>query len=106
MPITRRDFLLASALGAALASGKGWAGRLAAKATERRDRYPQGVASGDPTADSVILWTRRPPSADDTARAGCWSRSRKRPISPTWSPAAAPRWGRTPTGPAASSPRV
>ena len=23
--------------------------------------YPQGVASGDPTADSVILWTRRPP---------------------------------------------
>src|SRR5258705_11558728 len=27
---------------------------------ERRDLYPEGVASGDPTADSVILWTRRP----------------------------------------------
>lgn len=33
---------------------------------ERRELYPQGVASGDPQADSVILWTRRPfePGAD------------------------------------------
>lgn len=68
MPITRRDFLLASALGAALASGKGWAGRAAAAATERRDLYPQGVASGDPTADSVILWTRRPPTGGNIGR--------------------------------------
>src|SRR5207237_5514622 len=28
---------------------------------ERRDLFPQGVASGDPATDSVILWTRRPP---------------------------------------------
>src|SRR6476659_81473 len=28
--------------------------------TERRDLYPEGVASGDPLPDSVILWTRRP----------------------------------------------
>ena len=27
---------------------------------ERRDLYPEGVASGDPTSDSVLLWTRRP----------------------------------------------
>lgn len=27
---------------------------------ERRDLYPHGVASGDPDAHSVILWTRRP----------------------------------------------
>ena len=27
---------------------------------ERRDLYPEGVASGDPDAESVILWTRRP----------------------------------------------
>lgn len=27
---------------------------------ERRDLYPQGVASGDPDPHSVILWTRRP----------------------------------------------
>jgi hypothetical protein len=35
---------------------------------ERRDLYPQGVASGDPHSDSVILWTRRPPSGDGSAR--------------------------------------
>jgi alkaline phosphatase D len=29
--------------------------------SERRDLFPQGVASGDPHPDSVILWTRRPP---------------------------------------------
>jgi alkaline phosphatase D len=28
---------------------------------ERRDIYPEGVASGDPESDSVLLWTRRPP---------------------------------------------
>jgi alkaline phosphatase D len=28
--------------------------------SERRDLYPEGVASGDPLPDSVILWTRRP----------------------------------------------
>ena len=27
---------------------------------ERRDLYPEGVASGDPDPHSVILWTRRP----------------------------------------------
>ena len=27
---------------------------------ERRDLYPHGVASGDPDAHSVLLWTRRP----------------------------------------------
>jgi len=27
---------------------------------ERRDLYPDGVASGDPDSSSVILWTRRP----------------------------------------------
>lgn len=57
----RRAFLkLSAALGAALAVGcvpvrpstSGW--------RERRDLYPQGVASGDPDEQSVLLWTRRP----------------------------------------------
>ena len=61
MKLTRREFTLAAAMGAALASAEGWAKKLASKAVERRDLFPQGVASGDPTADSVILWTRRPP---------------------------------------------
>ncbi len=57
--LDRRDFLAtATALGADFA----WARARAAGAPwrERRDLYPQGVASGDPDAHSVILWTRRP----------------------------------------------
>lgn len=56
----RRDFMTrAAAMGAALA----WAGTAKGSTlswTERRDLYPEGVASGDPGPDSVILWTRRP----------------------------------------------
>ncbi len=58
---SRRHFLkLSVALGASLAwgctpvrpSSSGW--------RERREMYPQGVASGDPDDNSVLLWTRRP----------------------------------------------
>ena len=35
---------------------------------ERRDLYPEGVASGDPHPDSALLWTRRPPVNGDAAR--------------------------------------
>jgi alkaline phosphatase D len=38
--------------GPARASRTGW--------RERRDLFPEGVASGDPDPHSVILWTRRP----------------------------------------------
>src|SRR5579875_2795195 len=58
--MNRRDFIArAAAIGATLA----WAGPGFAKAhawRERRDLYPEGVASGDPEPDNVILWTRRP----------------------------------------------
>lgn len=60
MTIDRRQFVqAAAAMGAALA----WSGPAAASKTgwrERRDLFPEGVASGDPGPDSVILWTRRP----------------------------------------------
>lgn len=60
MTLSRRDFLgTAAALGASLA----WGGRARASRLrwrERRDLYPEGVASGDPDPKSVILWTRRP----------------------------------------------
>jgi alkaline phosphatase D len=60
MKTSRRSFLkTAAAIGASLAwvepargSRVHW--------NERRDLYPQGVASGDPDPHSVILWTRRP----------------------------------------------
>src|SRR5215471_17926009 len=60
MTLSRREFLqLAAALGASLA----WAGPARGSTTgwqERRDLYPEGVASGDPDPTSVMLWTRRP----------------------------------------------
>ena len=60
MTLNRRDFIqLAATIGASLAWG-GTACRSRSKWRERRDPYPEGVASGDPDPHSVILWTRRP----------------------------------------------
>jgi alkaline phosphatase D len=59
MTISRRDFIqLAATIGASLA----WVGTAcqSGRWRERRDLYPEGVASGDPDPHSVILWTRRP----------------------------------------------
>src|SRR5690348_13144836 len=60
MTLNRREFVqLAAAMGASLA----WGGAARASRTkwlERRELYPEGVASGDPDPSSVILWTRRP----------------------------------------------
>ncbi len=57
----RRRFLkLSAAMGAALAWGGAIAKRSRSGWRERRDLYPQGVASGDPDDNSVLLWTRRP----------------------------------------------
>lgn len=68
MPVTRRKFLQNSLLtGFALATKDGWANELSRFHIERRDLFPQGVASGDPTSNSVILWTRRPPAESSMA---------------------------------------
>jgi alkaline phosphatase D len=56
----RRSFLKsAAAMGAVLAWPSAEARPSKQKWIERRDLYPLGVASGDPAAGSVILWTRR-----------------------------------------------
>ncbi len=69
MHLNRREFLHASLfLGFAIATKKGWSNKVPLSARERRDLFPQGVASGDPTANSVILWTRRPPVKDSVAK--------------------------------------
>src|ERR1700723_1869298 len=58
----RREFLeLAAALGATAAFGHAFGAPSKITWRERRDVFPEGVASGDPESDSVILWTRRPP---------------------------------------------
>jgi len=68
MNLTRRKFLQSLSIGVVLTTKKGWANKLPTKAIERRDLFPQGVASGDPTADTVILWTRRPPVKGNIAK--------------------------------------
>lgn len=69
MRINRRKFLQSSfVIGFAIATKKGWANKIPSSVIERRDLYPQGVASGDPTANSVILWTRRPPVKESAAK--------------------------------------
>src|SRR5262249_25834425 len=50
---------LASAFGASMAWADPQARPSRMKWTERRDLYAEGVCSGDPQADSVLLWTRR-----------------------------------------------
>jgi alkaline phosphatase D len=49
--VQRRQFL--AGMGAAAA-----ARRLPVRATGEAERFPHGVASGDPSADGVVLWTR------------------------------------------------
>src|SRR3954470_16077468 len=59
--ITRREFIaLASSFGATLALGGPASARSKVNWRERRDLFPEGVASGDPDPHSIILWTRRP----------------------------------------------
>src|SRR6185503_14172294 len=60
MTLSRRAFIrVAATIGASLAWG-GTGCRSRTNWRERRDLYPEGVASGDPDPQSVILWTRRP----------------------------------------------
>jgi alkaline phosphatase D len=59
--ITRREFVrLATALGATAVLGRTSVFDGPVAWHERRDLFPEGVASGDPDHHSVILWTRRP----------------------------------------------
>jgi alkaline phosphatase D len=66
--ISRRSFLK---LGAALGASTIWAGVSGncspVQWRERRDLFPQGVASGDPDEHSVLLWTRRLPEPGEIA---------------------------------------
>jgi alkaline phosphatase D len=66
--LSRREFAVAAAaMGASLAFSSSAVHASKRSWKERRDLYPQGVASGDPTSDSVILWTRNPPAPGNVA---------------------------------------
>jgi alkaline phosphatase D len=59
--ISRRRFVASAlALGASFAACQVRPRATNIISRERRDLYPEGVASGDPEPDSVLLWTRRP----------------------------------------------
>jgi alkaline phosphatase D len=62
MTMNRRAFLEAAfALGASAVWAEPFASESKSPQRERRDLYPEGVASGDPESDSVLLWTRHGP---------------------------------------------
>ncbi|HEV7700041.1 MAG TPA: alkaline phosphatase D family protein, partial [Pyrinomonadaceae bacterium] len=66
---SRREFIQqAAAMGAVFL----WSSKTSIASTltwqERRDLFPQGVASGDPDPTSVILWTRRQPGNSPAAK--------------------------------------
>lgn len=62
LELTRRQFLAAAAgLGASALWSRSFAWASKVGWREQRERYAEGVASGDPTPDSVLLWTRCPP---------------------------------------------
>jgi alkaline phosphatase D len=67
--VSRRQFL---AMAAAMSASAAWAGQKNGQSRiisrERRDLYPEGVASGDPDAHSVLLWTRRHSSTASSVR--------------------------------------
>jgi alkaline phosphatase D len=67
--VSRREFIKqAASCGAVLLFSSAGAGASTIGWQERRDLFPQGVASGDPDPASVILWTRRPPLAQASAK--------------------------------------
>lgn len=60
MTFNRREFLaMAAVIGANAAWGRGLGSPSSVAWQERRDLYPEGVSSGDPDSNSVLLWTRR-----------------------------------------------
>ena len=67
--LSRRRFLSFAAM---LGASAVWAQAVGKQSqlvwNERRDHYPEGVASGDPSSDGVVLWTRRPFADREEAR--------------------------------------
>jgi len=63
--LTRRDFLKASAMGmGAVVVSTGLAGCVFDSDDKRSTEFTHGVASGDPLADGVVLWTRVVPNKE------------------------------------------
>lgn len=73
----RRTFTkMAAAMGATAAFGDSFVAPSPIAWRERRELFPEGVASGDPDSHSVLLWTRCPQSERNRALHCNW-RSRR-----------------------------
>lgn len=57
-PISRRQFLRGAALGSAALYARPLLSHLAWSISPDPARFPYGVASGDPLADRVVIWTK------------------------------------------------
>ncbi len=67
--LSRRQFLASAAALGATAAWAAPSGRETKVAwREVREAYPEGVASGDPFPESVVLWTRHPGSSASAAK--------------------------------------
>ena len=67
--MNRRTFTkMAVAIGANVAWGDLFAAPSRIAWRERRELFPEGVASGDPDSSSVLLWTRFPQSHNNSTR--------------------------------------
>ena len=71
--LTRRDFLKASAMGmGAVVISTGLAGCVLDSSDKRTISFTHGVASGDPLADGVMLWTRAAPATGSAPVGVAW----------------------------------
>ena len=84
--LSRRTLLKSAAIGAAaVAAPVRWFDAEAAAAPARNGIFGYGVASGDPTATSVIIWTRATPDVTAIPGSGLGA-----PLSVTWQVATDP----------------
>jgi alkaline phosphatase D len=92
-PVSRRFVLKGAALGAAATAAAAapirWFDTAIAAEPAKHGVFGYGVASGDPTGDSVIIWTRATPSPDATPGSG-----RGASTTVTWEVATDPRFTR------------
>ena len=75
MPITRRSLLGLVSSSTFFLTARARRRRLGSARRQSADvAFPQGVASGDPQADAVMLWTRALPAAEASRAAPAASR--------------------------------
>ncbi len=89
---SRRTLLKGAALGTALAASPRTFDAALAAAPSSRGIFGYGVASGDPTDDAVVIWTRATPPTRPGAAVATPGSGRGRPLTVHWEVAADDRF--------------